>query len=324
MSVPYAIGGIHLRHRDAPILVVGAPRSGTTWLGKMLALPDDTYGLYEPFNPDGPRPPSASYWPYRRKVEYVTWDNEWSYLLPTWQVLHGRLPVEHFLRRMTQRRFQQWREEALPVVRAKLGAKRIVAKDSTSVFYAHWLAARFGVRIVVILRHPGGTTAGYKRMGWMQDMSFILEQPLLMRDLLEPYRDDIERWNHTYRAGKADPVDMGILWWRLSMHAAATHLEHHADWIAVRHEDLSANPTEQFPELYRRLGLAWSPDVAARAVPLTRGSGSSTGLGSTMHVLERTSRSTIGDWKDRLEPAEVDRMLRATEPEAKRLGLDLE
>jgi hypothetical protein len=34
-----------------PILVTGAPRSGTTWVGKMLALAPGVGYVHEPFNP---------------------------------------------------------------------------------------------------------------------------------------------------------------------------------------------------------------------------------------------------------------------------------
>jgi hypothetical protein len=39
---------------DRPILVTGAHRSGTTWVGRMLALVPGVEYIHEPFNPVGP------------------------------------------------------------------------------------------------------------------------------------------------------------------------------------------------------------------------------------------------------------------------------
>ena len=38
--------------RSNPIFVTGAPRSGTTWVGKMLALSKNIGYIHEPFNTD--------------------------------------------------------------------------------------------------------------------------------------------------------------------------------------------------------------------------------------------------------------------------------
>ena len=37
---------------NQPILIIGLHRSGTTWLAKMLSLPDEIRYVSEPFNPN--------------------------------------------------------------------------------------------------------------------------------------------------------------------------------------------------------------------------------------------------------------------------------
>ncbi|TMB92160.1 MAG: sulfotransferase, partial [Chloroflexi bacterium] len=52
--------------RTNRIFVVGAPRSGTTWVAKMLAATPDTVALIEPDNPKSNPDANASYERYGR------------------------------------------------------------------------------------------------------------------------------------------------------------------------------------------------------------------------------------------------------------------
>jgi hypothetical protein len=61
-----------------PILVTGAHRSGTTWVGKMLALAPGVAYIHEPFNPR--TPPGLSPAPFDRYFTAVTAGNEERYL----------------------------------------------------------------------------------------------------------------------------------------------------------------------------------------------------------------------------------------------------
>ena len=56
--------------RSRPILVTGAPRSGTTWVGRMLTLAPGVGYIHEPFNPTTDAGISGR--PVARFFEYVT------------------------------------------------------------------------------------------------------------------------------------------------------------------------------------------------------------------------------------------------------------
>src|SRR5215831_9468235 len=61
-----------------PILVTGAHRSGTTWVGRMLALAPGVGYIHEPFNPRTPAGLSSA--PFDRYFTVVTTENEGRYL----------------------------------------------------------------------------------------------------------------------------------------------------------------------------------------------------------------------------------------------------
>ena len=62
---------------DKPILVTGAHRSGTTWVGKMLALAPGVAYVHEPFSPRAPKGLSPA--GFERYFTVVTSANERRY-----------------------------------------------------------------------------------------------------------------------------------------------------------------------------------------------------------------------------------------------------
>jgi len=62
---------------DKPILVTGAHRSGTTWVGKMLALPPGVAYVHEPFSPRTPKGLSPA--GFEHYFTVVTSENEGRY-----------------------------------------------------------------------------------------------------------------------------------------------------------------------------------------------------------------------------------------------------
>ena len=64
-------------------------------------------------------------------------------------------------------------------------------KDPIALFSAEWLADTFDMRVLVMIRHPASFATSIRRRGWRHRFADFLEQPLLMRDLLAPYADEI-------------------------------------------------------------------------------------------------------------------------------------
>ena len=80
-----------------PVLVTGAPRSGTTWVGRMLTIGPELYYVHEPFNPLV----KASAELYRLKVPYyfihICEDNGAEFYPPAKRLLEGRYDWGHGL-----------------------------------------------------------------------------------------------------------------------------------------------------------------------------------------------------------------------------------
>ena len=85
-----------------PILVTGAHRSGTTWVGSMLALSPRIGLIHEPFSPI--TPPGISSAPFDRFFRYVTDENEGPYVEPFERLLGFRYGLRTAARRRSARR----------------------------------------------------------------------------------------------------------------------------------------------------------------------------------------------------------------------------
>ena len=88
---------------DKPILVTGAHRSGTTWVGKMLALAPGVAYIHEPFSPKAPKGLSPA--GFERYFTVVTSENEGRYRAGLKHSLALRYDVSAQLRSA-----QNWRD----------------------------------------------------------------------------------------------------------------------------------------------------------------------------------------------------------------------
>jgi hypothetical protein len=115
---------------------------------------------------------------------------------------------------------------------------------------------------VAIVRNAPAIVASYRRQGKSFDFRNLLAQPELMRDWLEPLRDDME----AAVAGPDDPIARVSLLWRAIYHVVAELRDRNLDgFTVVRHEDLSLDPVGGFERIYSSLGLPFD-DRARRTV----------------------------------------------------------
>lgn len=290
--------------QNAPILITGPHRSGSTWVGRTLALDPDIGYLHEPFRPDlhgdlaGPR---IRYW-----NRYITEENEEKYVERFSRTLRFDYNLSAELRAVGSSKdvLRMGRDIARFAYHRLRGARPLV-KDPGAFFSAEWLAQRFDMAVVVLIRHPAAFAGSLKRMNWTYDgFEHFLKQPLFLRDHLAPFEDEIRAFAHE----KRDVVDQAILLWRIFIHLTNTFKERHPNWIFARHEDLSRRPVEAFRTLYRQLDLNFTSKIEETIRERTRPNNPRDAPDGIAHQMERDSRANIWTWKDRLTDEEIKRI----------------
>jgi Sulfotransferase family len=284
-----------------PILVTGAHRSGTTWVGKMLALAPGVRLIHEPFSPL--TPPGVCSVRFDRFFRYVCADNEAAYVDGFARMLAFRYQTLAQLKTVrTPADAARSGRDLLQFARARALRARPLLKDPIAVFSAEWLAQRFDAQVVLLARHPAAFASSLKRLGWGYDFRLMLDQPLFLRDHAGRFEPEIR----AFAAREPDLIDQAILLWRLIYATIERYRETHPDWIVARHEDLSLEPVEGFAQLYQRLDLDLDSSLREQ---IERHSAAENPVEQRdKHSVTLDSRANVQSWKRRLSDDEVARV----------------
>jgi hypothetical protein len=293
-----------------PILVTGSHRSGSTWVGKMLAKSSSVGYIFEPFNlkhRPGICKAKFDYW-----FPYITYENESSF----YQAVKDTLSFKYNL------------AEEIKAVDSIIDGLRLIRdyssffknrfyqlrpliKDPIAFFSAEWLAEKFDMDVVILIRHPAAFVGSLKEKDWYFDFSHFLNQPLLMRDYLSKFESEISRCSQE----NCDIVEQGILLWKIFYSTVLEYQNKHKNWIFIKHEDISANPVVEFETLFDKLNLEFLESIkqqiteySSQAIKNELLKNASLPLIWSEVETRRNSIANIYSWKKRLASAEIEKI----------------
>ncbi|MBN8579298.1 MAG: sulfotransferase [Anaerolineae bacterium] len=289
-----------------PILVTGSHRSGTTWVGKMLAADVTTAYISEPLNvlhrPGVYRTP-VKYW-----YTYITDENGADYLPAFNELLNFQYHTLHeIISLRSVKDFLRMGRDFRIFFNGSMHGQRALIKDPFAVFSTPWFAKQLHCQVVITARHPGGFVSSLKRLGWNFDFGNFLNQPLFMRDHLEGDRAAMESMP------KDDLVGQAALLWKIIYRFVHSTRTGFPQFNIVRHEDLSRDPIGGYQALYTSLGL----DFTERVKDIIQNSSSSENPAklakNKTHSVKLDSRANLDNWKNILSSEEITRIRKITE-----------
>jgi hypothetical protein len=291
-----------------PILVTGAHRSGTSWVGRMIALSPAVLYIHEPFNvSDGPGPGVCGV-TFENWFTYIDATNERRYYAP----LHRTIVLDYDLAaalRSIRRPGDLCRvaREYLRFTKHARRRARPLLKDPLALLSAEWLAMQFNMSVVVVIRHPAAFVSSIKRLNWPHPFEHFARQERLMDTLLRPFASQVQ----LYATTEQTLLDQAILLWKILHHAIAEYQQRHPDWIFIRHEDLARDYLNGFRNLYRCLDLEFTDSAAAAVEEYCNSANATEGLAP--YALRRNSRSSIWSWQRHLTAPEIARIRNSVE-----------
>lgn len=290
--------------RQRGILVTGAHRSGSTWVGRMLAHSHEVQYIHEPFNLK-----------CRRGICRANFERWYSYVdrnVDDYHNIHSSLSdtlsfryafASEFRDLSSARDLMRAIRDALEMGRGRFFHLRPLMKDPLALFSSEWLSSSFDMDVVILIRHPAAFASSLKVKGWSFPFSHLLNQKKLMDRYLNGFREELRDYsNH-----EKDIVSQSILLWKITHHVISKYQEVYPHWLYLRHEDLSRNPSNGFSQLYEHLGLEFSPDIQAR-VEASSGRKNPTETSQNIHNVNRDSVANIWNWKNRLSQQEIQRI----------------
>ena len=284
------------------IFVTGVIRSGTTFVGIVLSLPLDVDYIHEPFNPLCGMPGIDRWYRYVRPS------------LDTEQMQrYHELAKSIFSYDLTLR---SWYPESDPwhskVIKGIVGSrgpfylrlaklnpfhKAAVIKDPIANLLTEYLYLHFGVKPVIIIKHPLSLVASLKRVDWWPNLGEINEQPHLIEDYFWDEADFLNRdWSN--------PVLGAAAYWRAIYKVLLAQSGKYPDWQVITHEELSQAPVLVFNRLYERLDLPWSESVKDKILKQTQGNRSAQARKGRVQDFKRNSADIFRVRRDSLSAKE--------------------
>lgn len=191
---------------------------------------------------------------------------------------------------------------------------RPLLKDPFALFSSEWLADRFGVIPVVMIRKPVAFVSSIKRLNW----GFDYERNWLPQEsLIENHLASHAEFMRNYQ-GEVDLVGEGIVMWNALYDFVAGLRERRPDFVYLNYEDLAAQPVEGFERLHARLGLRWNEVVRTRIAAFSDSSNPKDVSARRRRAIRRDSSAATETWRQRLDDEEIRRVERETAPVASR------
>ncbi len=300
-----------------PILVTGAHRTGTTWVGKMLSASGETAYISEPLNLE--HRPGVFSKLLKCWYPYICTENEADYL-PAWgDTLRLRYHPLAELRNIRSRHdlvrmARDWNIFTL----GRLRRQRPLLKDPFAVFSIPWFVERLNCQVVVTVRHPAAFASSLKRLGWSFQLEDLLAQPLLMRDWLEPFRSEITG------IPPEDIITRASLLWKMVYIVVEELQQRYPTRVCtVHHEDLSLDPLGGYHTLYHALDLSFTRHASDVILSSSSSENPKEISRNAIHAIRLDSRANLHNWKRRLQPTDIARIRQITADVAGRYYPDI-
>jgi len=284
-----------------PILVTGIHRSGTTWIGKMLASSGQAAYISEPLNAlhrAGIMRAPTKYW-----YTYICTDNEGEFLPAFNETLdfdyHSWLELKT-LRNMKDV-LRMGRDWAI-FLSGRIQKRRPLFKDPFAILSIPWFIERLKCEVVVSIRHPAAVASSLKRLKWPYQFQDLMEQPLLMRDCLAEFRPAMESVSDT------DIIGQSGLLWKIIYQTLRTYTSKYPGIHIVRHEDLSRDPNSGYMELFASLGLDFNDEAQEAVQQSSSTTNPSEVARNKVHSYQLNSQANLNGWKKRMNSGEIERV----------------
>ena len=171
-----------------PILVTGSHRSGSTWVGRMIAEAPSVCYVHEPFNISYPPNRGVCNAEFKYWFTYINSENETNFNSAIKNTLElkfdfiGALQSVKSLEHVKRLYTNYWH-----FFRHRIQGSRVLLKDPLAFFSSEWLAEKFDMNIIIVIRHPAAFVSSVKQLNWPHPFSHFLRQPLLLKNILSAF-----------------------------------------------------------------------------------------------------------------------------------------
>jgi hypothetical protein len=289
------------------ILVTGAHRSGTTWIGKTIGSSEQAFFIFEPFNKHQvnwllDRKFTVNY-PYPEDLENLNkFNRDYTNLL--------NRKINHLKNTIKVTGFSTLNHH-LKIIKDFRNAKRLkskshnIIKDPFAVFFIEHLLEHFKVLPIFSIRHPAAFYYSVKKAGWDIDIESFMSQENLMEleHLLKLKKRVLSKG-----VGNLNYLERQTTIWNF-IYAHIYHLkEKHPDFLYLRHEDVSNNPIKYFDQVFKYCGLELTDKIRQNIKKNTSKNNSVELTQPNVQNIKRNSKELVKVWKNKLSKEEIQKI----------------
>lgn len=290
-----------------PIVVTGSHRSGSTWVGKMLASSSMTTYIHEPFN--GMCRPGICPIQFPHVYTYINKENEAEFYPALSNMLSFRYSIQAELSTVrTPRDLVRLTRDFLKFKQSNALNSVPLVKDPMALLASEWLFQRFHAYILILIRHPAAFVSSCHQLSWPFHLQNLLSQHLLMNDYLEPLRAEIAA------VANEDPRSIKTLatLWKSLYYVVLKFRDQYPDWLFLRYEDICRSPAQHYQKIFSSVGLEFTLTSQSLIQDSTSYSNYK-GTFQEIHSIKRDSKKNVHVWKNRLTAAEIQQVRAITE-----------
>ena len=306
-----------------PILIVGTPRSGTTWTANILARAPETVNVHEP---DNERTSYLGYlnkmyshrMPYLNEIHsdaeyHQLFDRAFNKIFPSantqinkvafkFSGLNPRKVEKEIQRKVNDIKllgkvnmtyphkasYHLFKYLLYPNFKPIVKKRRIV-KSVHSGLALHFLRKYFDFRLVLVFRHPASVVASYIRLRSEDGNRVVFEQSGLKEDFLQQYMHRLKELK-TPLSLMGFQIAIFYYYWE-------NMLLKGNDMLVLEHEDLCVQTEEKFKKIYESLDLEWNEKVVSYIQGHNKeGEG---------YDINRIAKNELNKWKNQLTSAQI-------------------
>jgi hypothetical protein len=257
----------------ATVLIAGTARSGTTWLGELIASPFPTRIMFEPFRASVAK-------------QYCRFP-EFPYMRPE----DENKELSAYCRRVfTGHVRHPWIDRQVNCLRPRL---RLI-KEVRVNFLLKWLTNQYPeLNLIMILRHPCAVVQSRMEVGWPadNDLHSFLSQDKLVEDFLKKRMLTI--------TNARTPEEKHAIVWCISYLVPLQQFGE-GSLPAVFYEDLLVHPETEIPRAFSVAGMTPPPSAFKAASQPSRTAKSFSAV--------VTGDDQLSRWQRQLSPGQIERI----------------